>query len=240
MLSGPSRRDFLLASVGLVEWALVRGAIARPARREARQLLADAFALGRAYAAGRLTPAAWQDGMAQLFAGLDVTDLVRFIRMDEIVRTAAPVSRGARVIDLPVRPELAPMPVRAGYKLFLFGPGRANPPHAHDHMVSMHLVLRGRFRVRHFERIRDEPGHMVLRPSMDRELGPGQETTISDARDNVHWHVTQGGGVLLDVLQSSPATRTQLLDLDTAEPLEGGLLRALRIGSVEEALAKYG
>jgi hypothetical protein len=74
-------------------------------------------------------------------------------------------------------------------KLFVFKQGRANPPHAHDTMVSMHHILRGRLRIRHFARVRDEPCGFVLRPTTDRRLGLGEGTSISGAGDSVHWPV---------------------------------------------------
>ena len=121
--------------------------------------------------------------------------------------------------------------------------GRANPPHAHDNMVSMHFVLRGRFRVRHYDRVRDEPAALVLRPTIDRIIGPGEATTISGERDNVHWHVAETDGVLLDVLCAGLAerpTETHLVDPVRAEPLSDGLLRAPILPTVSEALERFG
>lgn len=54
-------------------------------------------------------------------------------------------------------------------------------------MVSGRLVIHGRLRMRHFERLRDEPAHLILRPTIDRESSPGSATTVSDAKGNVHW-----------------------------------------------------
>jgi hypothetical protein len=41
-----------------------------------------------------------------------------------------------------------------------------------------------------------------LGPTIDRELGPGEHTSISDARDNVHWHHALTEGLLLDVVRA--------------------------------------
>jgi len=99
--------------------------------------------------------------------------------------------------------------------------------------------------VRHYERLRDEPGHLVLRPSIDRLSVPGDSTTISDDRDNVHWLAARSDGAFtLDVvvsrLRPELGFAQKIVNVDPArgEKLEDGLIRA-RIISHEEALKVY-
>ncbi|MGH3054084.1 MAG: hypothetical protein ACRDL7_03785, partial [Gaiellaceae bacterium] len=128
--------------------------------------------------------------------------------------------------------------------LLLLRKGRANPPHAHDSTVSAHYVLRGQLRARHFERVRDEPGHILLRPTIDRGVGPGAATSVSDQRDNVHWHVAEADSVLLDIMwmgiDPSRPPSTRFVDPVRADKVAEGVLRAPRIESAEEALARFG
>jgi hypothetical protein len=138
------------------------------------------------------------------------------------------------------------LPRKFGTKVFGMAQGRAIVPHGHQNMASMHVVLAGEFRLRHFERVEDQPGHLVLRPSIDRASKPGDLSSISDQRDNVHWLVaTKGPAYTFDliVVGLDPARgfdwKMDHVDVDRAERLEGGLLRARRV-EFEEAIRLYG
>lgn len=229
-----------LASIASL--VLARG-VAAPSRKEKlRALVLRAHDLSKALAEGRISPREWQDSMDRLFRPEGAAELARAMDLDALVAHAPGVELGASVVPV----DLAPGgDLERGFatKLFLLKKGRANPPHAHENMVSMHYVLTGRFRVRHFDRIRDEPGCIVLKPTIDRVLGPGEGTSISDAHDNVHWHVAEEDGVLLDVVRAGlfgRPTETPLVDPLRAEALPDGLLRAPVIPTVEEALSRFG
>jgi hypothetical protein len=243
-----SRRSMLGAALGfgmasLASAALANRALAAPGRGVAEELARRAHEASLALTQGKMTQTAWQDAMAAIARDAPVEELSRALDLDALIAKAPSVERGASVVYVKLSPGPAIAP-RFVAKLFVLKQGRANPPHAHDNMVSMHHVLRGRFRVRHFDRIRDEPGGLVLRPTIDRTIGPGEGTSISDARDNVHWHLAETDGVLFDVLcagfDRKRATATHLVDPVGAERLGGGLLRARRIKTVEEALASFG
>jgi hypothetical protein len=239
------RRALLCGLLATLELAMAKRAFAGgSAPSRAADLVRRARKLCDSLRAGELRPEQWQAEIASLFEPIDPAELSQLIDVDGLLRGVARASRGATVVPVPWQ-AMIDAPARTGFavKVFAFSAGRSNPPHAHDAMVSMHLVLRGRFHVRHFERVQTEPGQMVLRPSIDTELPPGGLTSISDARDNVHWHTALTEGVLLDVLQSGLGQRTTdtiLLDVNAAERLEGGKLRAPVLPTVAEALAKYG
>src|SRR5262249_19128910 len=115
-----------------------------------------------------------------------------------------------------------------------------------ENMVSAHLVVRGRVRVRQFDRVADEPAALVLRPSFDAVQTPGQLTSISDHADNVYWLLAAAEppftfDAILDNLDPSRPWpyRQTFLDVDRAERLPAGLLRAPRL-PVAAAIAKYG
>lgn len=74
--------------------------------------------------------------------------------------------------------------------------GRIRGPqwaHGHRHMVSAHLVVAGRFRVRNFDRLGDVGDAMRLRPTRDHVVGLGAVSTMCAERDNIHWFVPQRG-----------------------------------------------
>ena len=84
---------------------------------------------------------------------------------------------------------------------------------------------------------------ILLKPSMDRILLPGDATSFSDVRDNVHWHEAETDGVLLVVyckdLGGFPA-RQVMVDPVNAQDAGGGLLRAPLLPSLGEALERFG
>jgi hypothetical protein len=227
----------------LARAALDRAAISGPTRSAAEDVFARALDASRALAEGRISPTSWQDVMESVFRGASAEEIARSIGVDALVSRAPEAIRGAAVVPFLASLPEGPRPTGFVTKLFVLRAGRANPPHAHDNMVSMHFVLRGRFRVRHYDRVRDEPGGIVLRPTIDRVLGPGEATSISDQRDNVHWHVAETDGNLLDVLCAGlleHPTDTRLVDPVRADVLDGGLLRAPLVPTVGEALERFG
>lgn len=243
----PRRRAVIgaLFAVGLASIAgaaLAQRAVVASRRRTFEEVARRARDASQALAEGRIDAAGWQAAITAIFAGVSPQELVESLDLDALVARAPEVTRGASVVTL--SPDLpgGPLPGFAT-KLFVLRKGRANPPHAHDNMISMHYVLRGSFRVRHYDRIRDEPDAIILRPSIDRVLGPGEATSVSEAHDNVHWHLAESDGVLLDVLRAGLGdrpTKTHLLDPVGATPLEGGLLRAPRLSTVDMALERFG
>jgi hypothetical protein len=227
-----NRRNFLSTTLGT--FATFLADVRAFAGPDARTRLAKAKSLADGIRTGTLDPLAWQDAIESLLRGIDVVAVANGLDLTSLEKQAPPARRGASVIDVPGQ---------TGLKLFFFEPGRANPPHVHANMVSIHLVLSGRFRVRHFDRVRDEPEHFLVRPTIDRVLGPGDATSISDFRDNAHWHHALEQGVLLDVLArhldpKKPKTVTALFDPIRAERA-GQFIRAPRI-DLDEALERFG
>jgi hypothetical protein len=247
-----SRRRFLeaglvpLVAVGFLEavWAsgLVPTTVATVLERWLRRLHEVCADLR-----GAAIPATvWQDELAALLARVPLDDLLRLIDLERLVaRISLPDDRAAT--RDPVFPPLDGIPEHPGYirRVFVLAEDRAIVPHGHRNMVSGHLVIHGRLRVRHYERVRDEPAHMLLRPTIDRQSDPGEATAVSDDRDNVHWLVaTSRVAATFDVIvpDLDPTRPTRFMDFvdpRSAEGLGDGLLRAPRLG-VDAAFARYG
>src|SRR5262245_30430726 len=140
--------------------------------------------------AGALPAAAWQAETAALLERVPLEDLLRLVDLERLLKTAPLPDDRAATRD-PVFPPLEGLDGPSPHirRVFLLRKDRAIVPHGHRNMASGHLVIHGGLRVRHFDRVHDEPGHMILRPTIDRESRPGLATTVSDARDNVHWLV---------------------------------------------------
>jgi hypothetical protein len=145
-------------------------------------------------AQGRLTGRQWTLEVDKLAGEIDLAELMAAVDRAGIRSAGAPFhndpqKRFVRFLDDQGRPRR----LAYGAALFDFQPHNVVTPHGHRHMVSAHLVVAGRFRVRNFDRLGDAPGAMRLRPARDYVAGPGQVSTMCTERDNIHWFVPQGG-----------------------------------------------
>ena len=115
-------------------------------------------------------------------------------------------------------------------KLFAVGKGRAIIPHGHSNMVSAHLVTSGRFHLRQYDKVDLDVDSMLVRPSFEGEVSPGDLSSIGENEDNVHWFVALEPSYTLDVIvtgvdgNKTPVYDIHNLDMDNAKT-EGDLLR---------------
>lgn len=195
---------------------------------------------------GAIEQPVWQREVETLLNRVPLTDLLRLIDFERMVKSVELPDDRATTRD-PVFPPLEGLAGRVPHirRVFLLRRDRAIVPHGHRNMVSGHLVIHGRMRVRHYERVRDEPEHLILRPTIDRESRPASATTVSDHKDNVHWLVaTSAMAATFDVIVPGldPGRPTEFMDFvdpRRGEPLGDGAIRAPRLGP-DEAFARYG
>ena len=118
-------------------------------------------------------------------------------------------------------------------------------PHGHHNMVTMHMMLSGEARARHYERVHDQPGHLLIRESSDVVARPGPVSTVSDEKDNLHWFHALSDRVLMfnigiyRVDPERPSGDRDYVDPLAGERLAGGLIRARRLERID-AYARYG
>jgi hypothetical protein len=193
---------------------------------------------------GALPATVWQSRVTTLLEAVPLQDLLRLVDFERLVdRTTLPDDR-ATTHD-PAFPPLEGAPVSHIRRIFLMAENRAIVPHGHRNMASGHLVIHGSLRVRHFERVRDEPGHLILRPTIDRDSRPGAATTVSDEKDNVHWLVaTSGVAATFDVIVPGldPSRATEFMDFvdpRRGEAIGDGTMRVPRLGAAE-VFDRYG
>ena len=122
--------------------------------------------------------------------------------------------------------------------------GTAVVPHGHHNMATMHMVLAGRARVRHFDRLQSTATHMLIRPASDVEGGAGAVTSISDEHQNIHWFDALSDRVFMFNIGVYQVRPGPFGERDYLDPLGGvrltdGSIRAARLGR-SEAYAKYG
>lgn len=200
-----ARRRFGLGLVAaalgapLLDLLVAADALAGDAGDRARGLRARLSAASLALRAGAIDQHAWREGAAAICAELEGEHLLRALRIERLVdRLGAAATRPRSVVIGPEDGD-APLPAARGirHRIFTFSKGQAIVPHAHDNLVSLFVVLRGSFRARHYARLHDAPGHLVLRPTIDLRVEPGDQTSITDFHDNVHWFAATSDEALL-------------------------------------------
>jgi hypothetical protein len=252
---GFSRRAFHRGALGgslgtLFSYSLLGSlagcdAFPREVAPEGRAWMADMQALAESVKGGAIAQVEWQDRAEELFARVDPTDLMQLVDFERLARTARldRVAKTTLPVNLP-RVEGLPDELTFGDLFFALNPGSAVPPHGHMNMVTGFVVLQGRFRGRHFDRLEDHPDHMLLAPTIDRTFLPGDASTISDHRDNVHWFLAEGErGYLFNVhvhhIDPAVDQHGRILVNPTVAPRADGRIRAPKIGA-EESRALFG
>lgn len=219
---------------------------AKPARRmAARDWIERQAELARALRQGTLKPRDWMTEIERLAAEVDLNELMAEVSRAQVTASALaptndPHKRSVRFIDERGEPR------KLGFAaaLFDFSPTNVITPHGHKNMVSSHLVVEGAFRVRNFDRLRDEDGAMIVKPSRDYLAKTGMISAMSSARDNIHWFVPQGGPArTFDVIISGIDPAQPSYEINAIDPLGGMLLEdgAIRapIMTFEAASDKY-
>lgn len=199
-----------------------------------------------ALATGDVAPRAWQEEVEQLLGRLDMRDLLRAIDFPRLATNAKFPSQGEgmeRLYSLDEDGRLQPLAFRPF--LFTLRRGAAVVPHGHHNMATLHLVLEGEARVRHFDRLGSTATHMDLRLVGDATARPGQVSSVSDERHNVHWFESLSERVFMfnvgvyQVRPGAPFGERDYVDPLAGTPLGDGVVRAPRLDRAA-AYAKYG
>ena len=245
---GIDRRNALAGGLATLSFALLGCELseAKPVRRmAARDWIERQGELARALKSGEIAPLRWMAEVERLASEIEIAELMATIDQAKITANPAsetndPRKRTVRFLDEHGEPR------RLGYgaAFFDFEPDNVITPHGHRHMVSSHLVVDGSFRVRNFDRLRDEDGAMIVRPTRDYVAKTGQLSAMTPDRDNIHWFVPQGGKArTFDVVISGLDPGEDDYEIEAIDPLGGtvmddGSIRAPKI-AFEEASEKY-
>jgi hypothetical protein len=224
-----NRRDLiastLLACPAYVLLGLLR-AEAGDSRADAQRWMRRQDEVARALSLGEITPAQWQAEVEALAASVDPAQVMAETK-SAVLRKAG---RGGD--NDPVRHNVifhdehgALRKLAFATALFVFDEANVITPHAHRNMVSAHMVVEGEFRVRNFDRIRDEDGAAVIRPTRDSVMRPGEVSTMSAARDNVHWFVPRTArAATLDVIVDGLGGAKPRYVIEPVDPVRGQAL----------------
>ena len=249
------RRDFTsnsiktILSISLLEHLCATDLLANKDKYTAKKWLHAVHEIGRSVKETKISQTQWQKEVEELFQNkIELNELLKLINFDQIEKSAKFVDNGARSIR-PKLPRSNGFPERLafGSQVFALKKGRSVVPHGHNNMATAFIVLKGNFHGRHYDRISDEKEHMIIRPTIDDRFGPGQTSSVSDDKDNVHWFKAEDEPAFIfniHVLglpnKKGAPRRTGRLYIDPeGEKLGNGLIRAPFIDS-KKAHQKYG
>ncbi len=200
--------------------------------------------LGRDMKGQKLTQVQWQGKVEELFAAVDLADLLRFIDFDKLTANLKLRDRG----ELSLRPKFPqvdglPTDLVFGHQTFALRQGRSVVPHGHNNMATAFLVLKGKFAGRHYDRLEDQAKHYIIEPTIDRNFVAGEYSTVSDHKDNIHWFksTSETGFIFnIHVLNVVAGKSSGRVYLDPhGEQLSGGRIRARKLRAAE-AYKLYG
>jgi hypothetical protein len=241
--SGPStRRDFArhalqsLTTVVLIEGLWSRRLLGADVRPIVDDWFQELNAISRDVHEHRVKDVEFQQSVERLYRRVDLSALLKTIDFDRLAAGASFPAKGAK--SLPVDfSHVGGLPVRLafGRQIFAMAKGRSVVPHGHNNMTTGFLVLKGSFRGRHYDRLEDHADHYLIRPTIDRSFQPGECSTVSDHRDNVHWFTaaSESGFIFnVHVMETNPENpnRPGRVYVDPeGEKLAGGLIKAPKI-----------
>jgi hypothetical protein len=188
----------------------------------------------------------FQAALERLYARVDLPAMLKTLDFDRIAQGVNYKAKGETSLPVDFK-NVRGLPTRLvfGRQIFALRKGRSVVPHGHDNMATGFLILRGRFRGRHWDRVEDHDDHYLIRPTMDRAFAPGGFSTVSDHRDNVHWFTAESDDAFLfnihvlgvDPAYPKPTGRVYVDPL--GETVADGLIKAPKI-TATQARERYG
>lgn len=247
-----TRREFTrtalgsLATFSLLDALFQSDALAEAIKPITTKWLVDVNALGQDLIDGDLKDVEWQKKIEELFAQVDLPDLLAAIDFDKLTAGLKIVDQGANSLQ-PKFPKVDGLPTSFvfGKQIFALKTGRSVVPHGHNNMSTAFLILKGRFQGRHYDRVADEEDYYLIKPTIDAEFKEGGCSTVSDHKDNVHWFTALDEPAfifnihVLGVSSDNKAPTGRLYLDPKGEQTADGLIRARKLG-YKEVLKLYG
>jgi hypothetical protein len=189
-----TRREFTRQALqSLTTLALIEGLAAHRLFGKDTQPVVDAWfqelhAISRDVADHKVKDVEFQRSLEGLYSRVDLAALLKTLDFDRMAAGVNYPALGAKSLPVDLS-HVAGLPTTLvfGRQIFAMKKGRSVIPHGHDNMSTGFLVLHGRLRGRHWDRVEDHKDFYLVRPTIDRTFAPGEFSTVSDHRDNVHW-----------------------------------------------------
>jgi hypothetical protein len=193
-----SRREFTRQALqSLTALALIDGLAAHrlfgdDVRPTVNDWLKELDAISRDVKDQKLKDTEFQLALEGLYRKVDLPSMLKTLDFDRLARGVKYQARGETSLPVDFK-NVSGLPTRLvwGRQIFALKKGRSVVPHGHDKMATGFLVLNGTFHGRHFDRVEDGDDHYLIRPTIDRTFAPGEFSTVSDHKDNVHWFTNE-------------------------------------------------
>ncbi len=194
----------------------------------------------------RMKDVEFQKALEGLYGRVDLPALLKTLDFDRLAAGVDFPAHGARSLPVDFK-NVSGLPTELvfGRQIFAMSKGRSVIPHGHDNMATGFLILKGTLRGRHYDRVEDHKDHYIVRPTIDRTFGPGEFSTVSDHKDNVHWFTAESRDAFLfnihvnDINPENPKRPGRVYVDPMGEKLSGGLVKAPKI-SFGKANQMYG
>ena len=247
-----TRREFnsgLLGSLvtySLIETLFQGELFADGIRPVIQQWMIDLNTLGQDLKGHKVKDTEFQAKLEELYRKVNLPDLLKLVQFDRLEKSVKFPDKGAQSLGVDLN-KIDGMPGRLvfGKQIFAMKQGRSVVPHGHDNMCTGFIILKGEFAGKHYDRVEDNADHYLIRPTIDRKFKPGECSTISDHKDNVHWFKADSptGFIFnIHVMGYNPANpnNSGRIYVDPEGPKSaGGLIVAKKMTS-SECHKKYG
>lgn len=236
---------FSLLETVLSADALASDAVADGVKPIAADWLAEVDRMSADLRGKKLKQTEWQTQVEQLFEKVDLAEFLSYVDFEKLTANMQFRERGEKSFKAKF-PEVEGLPTKLvyGHQMFALTKDRSVVPHGHNNMATAFLVLQGEFEGKHYDRLEDHEDHMIVKPTIDRHFAPGQCSTVSDHKDNVHWFkATTNTAYIFNihVLNVDPEIkRSGRVYIDPfGEKLAGGRIKAEKLKSAE-AFRRFG
>lgn len=241
-MRNPTRREFTRQALqSLTAVALIEGLAGhRLFGADVKPVIDDWFkelvAISRDVHDHKVKDVEFQKSLEALYSRVDLPALLKTLDFERMAAGVNYPAKGAASLP-PDFSKVSGLPTNLvfGRQIFALKKGRSVIPHGHDNMATGFLILDGTLRGRHWDRVEDQDDYYIIRPTIDRTFKPGEFSTVSDHKDNVHWFTAESDHAFIfnihvnntDVGNPTAPGRVYIDPL--GEKVSGGLIKAPKI-----------
>ena len=193
-------------------------------------------AISKDVADHKLKDVAFQKSLEELYSRADLPALLKTLDFEKIAAGVNYPALGAKSLPVDFK-NVSGLPTNLvfGRQIFAMNKGRSIIPHGHDNMATGFLVLNGTLQGRHWDRVEDHKDHYLIRPTIDRTFKPGEFSTVSDHKDNIHWFTADSDHAFVFNIHvnhtdpGNPKSPGRIYLDPLGEKVAGGLIKAPKI-----------
>jgi hypothetical protein len=192
----------------------------------------------------KISSSLWQNQVEKLFNHIQLEELLKFIDFETLTKNFDYPDLGVNT-KMITFPKLDGLPEKTVFikKIFGMRKDRAIIPHGHSNMSSAHLVLKGEFALKHYDKVHEDEKNLFIKPTIEKIAKLGSSSSISDEKNNIHWFIANTETAFtFDVIMLDLGGKEydiHNIDIEAGEKTRDGLIRAPKM-DVQTALKKYG